>query len=301
MTITSADIRQFAAALAEEERSPATIQKYCCALRQFSAWLGEAPLTKHAVAAWKAALIESGRQPSTVNGKLTALDRWLDFCGRSACKASHLRLQRRAFCDTSRALSKSDYHRLIATAQARGQKRLALVIETLGATGMRVSELRHITPTAVHAGHATISLKGKSRTIFLPAQLCRKLAKYARRERIGEGPIFRTKSGRALSRQQIWAEMKTLCRCAGVNPACVFPHNLRHLFARTFYKAARNLAQLADVLGHTSIETTRLYLRTTSAEHTRLLDRLQLVTGTAPATQKRRPRRSAQRTRQHSP
>ena len=163
-------------------------------------------------------------------------------------------------------------------ARALGQERLALLMETVCATGIRVSEVRYITVEAARFGRAEIALKGKIRTILLPGKLCRKLLKYARKNKIASGEIFLTGGGRSLSRKQIWAEMKSLGKRAGIEPSKVFPHNLRHLFARMFYKVCRDVAKLADVLGHSSIETTRIYLISTGAEHARTLERLGLVT-----------------------
>ena len=188
-----------------------------------------------------------------------------------------MRIQRQLFRDPDRDLSKSEYDRLISAAQALGRNRLALLMETICATGIRVSEVKYITVEALRRGRAEIMLKGKVRTILIPSKLSRKLLKYARKEKTASGAIFRTKSGRELSRRQIWAELKQLCRYAGVSPTKVFPHNLRHLFAKVFYKACKDIARLADVLGHSSIETTRIYLISTGAQHRRDLDRLRLV------------------------
>ena len=167
--------------------------------------------------------------------------------------------------------------RLLETADTLRKNRLALLIETICATGIRVSEVRYITMEAVRAGYADVALKGKIRTILLPAKLCRKLQKYARKQKIASGEIFITRTGKGVSRRQIWAEMKALCKKAGVAASKVFPHNLRHLFARTFYRACRDVAKLADVLGHSSIETTRIYLISTGVEHARQLERLGLI------------------------
>ena len=188
-----------------------------------------------------------------------------------------LRLQRKLFRDESRDLSKAEYDRLVSTAERLGRERLALLLETICATGIRVSEVRYVTVEAAERGKAEISLKGKIRTILLPGKLCRKLLKYARKNKTASGEIFLTRNGTGLSRRQIWAEMKALCAEAGVEAGKVFPHNLRHLFARTFYHVCRDVAKLADVLGHSSIETTRIYLISTGAEHARTLERLGLV------------------------
>ena len=181
------------------------------------------------------------------------------------------------FRNTERELTKDEYSRLVETAQSLGRERLSLLIETICATGVRVSEVRYITIEAVHSGRADIALKGKIRTILLPGKLCRKLLKYARKKKIASGEIFLTRSGQGLSRRQIWAEMKAICARAGVEKTKVFPHNLRHLFARTFYRACRDVARLADVLGHSSIETTRIYLISSGVEHARQLERLGLI------------------------
>ena len=221
--------------------------------------------------------LSEGYAPSTVNGKLTALDRFFDFMGWADCKVRHLKVQRRLFRDSDRELSKVEYERLVAAAQSAGKERLALLMEAVCATGIRVSEVRYLTVEAARCGRTEIALKGKIRTILIPGKLCRKLWKYAQKQKITSGEIFRTRGGRGLSRKQIWAEMKAICKKAGVTPGKVFPHNLRHLFARTFYRACRDVAKLADVLGHSSIETTRIYLISTGAEHAKTLDRLRLV------------------------
>ena len=263
--------------LLEEEREPATIEKYLREVRAFAAWLGGAPVTKEGATAWKACLTASGFQSGTVNGKLSALNKFFTFLGWPDCRVKYLKIQRRVFRSSERELSREEYARLLETARALGRERLALLIETICATGIRVSELKYITAESVRNGRTEISLKGKVRTILIPGKLCRKLLKYARKRKIASGEIFLTRSGKSLSRRQIWAEMKALCARAGVERTKVFPHNLRHLFARTFYRACRDVVKLADVLGHSSIETTRIYLISTGAEHARQLERLGLV------------------------
>ena len=274
--ITEETLAAFARQLGEEERSPATLEKYLREVRQFAAFLGGREVTRELAAAWREEL--SARQsPATVNGKLTALDRLLAFLGWEDCRVKHLRVQRQLFRDSARELSREEYARLVETARRLGRGRLSLLMETICATGIRVSEVRYITAEAVREGRTEIALKGKIRTILLPGKLCRKLEKYARQKKITSGELFLTRSGRPMSRKQIWAEMKGVCRAAGVAPSKVFPHNLRHLFARTFYRVCRDVAKLADVLGHSSIETTRIYLISTGAEHARTLDQLRLI------------------------
>ena len=274
--ITEETLAAFARQLGEEERSPATLEKYLREVRQFAAFPGGREVTRELAAAWREEL--SARQsPATVNGKLTALDRLLAFLGWEDCRVKHLRVQRQLFRDSARELSREEYARLVETARRLGRGRLSLLMETICATGIRVSEVRYITAEAVREGRTEIALKGKIRTILLPGKLCRKLEKYARQKKITSGELFLTRSGRPMSRKQIWAEMKGVCRAAGVAPSKVFPHNLRHLFARCFYRVSRDVAKLADVLGHSSIETTRIYLISTGAEHARTLDQLRLI------------------------
>lgn len=275
--LTEHQIMDFGKYLRTEERSPATVEKYLRAMRQFRAFLAGGPVTKEAAAAWKASLLEQGRDPATVNGKLAALNAFWRFAGWEECRVKSLRLQRRLFRDDARELTREEYVRLTETAHALGRDRLALVMETVCATGIRVSELRYITAEAARAGRAEVSLKGKLRVILLPPRLCRRLLKYARRQKISSGELFRTRSGKGLSRKQVWAEMKGVCERAGVARSKVFPHNLRHLFARCFYRACRDIAALADVLGHARVETTRIYLVSTGAEHARTLERLGLL------------------------
>ena len=268
---------QFRRRLEEEERSGATVEKYLRGVEQFAAFLEGGAVTKAAAARWKERLLAEGQSPATVNGKLTALDRFLAFAGWEECRVRHLKVQRRLFRESSRELTREEYGRLVAAARAAGKERLELLLESVCATGVRVSEVKYLTVEAARRGKAEISLKGKIRTILLPGKLCRKLLKYAGRRKIASGEIFLTRGGKSLDRRQIWAEMKALCKKAGVAPSKVFPHNLRHLFARTFYRVCRDVARLADVLGHSSIETTRVYLISTGAEHARALERLRLI------------------------
>ena len=275
--LKAAYIAAFRQHLVEEEREPATIEKYLRDVSGFAAWIGEKPVTKETVTRWKEQLALSGCKPVTVNGKISAVNKFFAFLGWADCRVKYLKIQRRMFRNTERELTKDEYSRLVETAHNLGRERLALLIETICATGIRVSEVRYITIEAIQSGRADIALKGKIRTILLPGKLCRKLLKYARKKKIASGEIFLTRSGRSLSRRQIWAEMKAICARAGVEKTKVFPHNLRHLFARTFYRACRDVARLADVLGHSSIETTRIYLISSGVEHARQLEQLGLI------------------------
>lgn len=275
--ITADLIRAYGCYLKQEERTQATVEKYLRDVRAFALWLDGKAVTKEAVTGWKERLLEERRAPSTVNAALSALNGLFRFLGWEGCRARFVKVQRRLFRDPARELTRPDYDRLIAAARELGKERLALVMETICSTGVRVSEIRSITVETVQRGRAEISLKGKVRVILIPSKLARKLLKYAKKNKTVSGEIFLTENGKSLSRRQIWAEMKRLCVHAGVEPSRVFPHNLRHLFATAYYRAYKDIAKLADVLGHSSIETTRIYLLTSGAEHQRQLDRLGLV------------------------
>ena len=274
--LATGQLAAYARHLRAEERAIGTIEKYLRDVRAFAAWTENQPVTQELAAVWKEHLLATGHSPGTVNSMLAAINglfRFLDW----NIRVKFLKIQRRMFRDQSRELTREEYDLLVSTARASGKERLALLMEAICATGVRVSEVRYLTVEAARAGRADISLKGKIRTILLPGKLCRKLLKYARKNKTASGEIFITRSGKSMSRRQIWAEMKALCRAAGVDPRKVYPHNLRHLFARIFYKSCKDIARLADVLGHSSIETTRIYLVTTGAEYTKQLERLGLV------------------------
>ena len=275
--ISRDQIEGFARMLRREELRESTIENYLRHVAALGAWMGDEPVTKERVAAWKESLIDGGRCPGTVNSMLVSANRFLAFLGWGDCQVKALRVQRQLFRENRRELTRGEFDRLIAAARAAGRERLLLLMETICSTGIRVSEVKYITVEALRCGKAEIALKGKIRTILLPARLCQKLLKYCKKRNTVSGEVFLTKNGSSLSRKQIWAEMKSLCGLAGVAPSKVFPHNLRHLFARAFFKACRDVAQLADVLGHSSMETTRIYLISTGAEHARTLEQLRLV------------------------
>ena len=275
--LTEERIAAYGRNLATEERSHGTIENYLRHVSIFAAWLNGTPATKEQAAGWKEYLISQGYAPTTINSMLAALNGLFRFLGWDECRVKFLKVQRRLFRDAGRELTRPEYEHLLETAKERGQDRLVLLMEAICATGIRVSEVRYITMEAAQRGRAEISLKGKIRTILLPRKLCRKLLKYAKKNKTVSGEIFLTRNGTSLSRRQIWAELKHLCKYAGVEPSKVFPHNLRHLFATIFYKACKDIVRLADVLGHSSIETTRIYLVTSGTEHIRQLERLGLV------------------------
>ena len=275
--LTQQQIRTYAHYLQLEEKSGATMEKYLRDIRAFACWLDGRDISKELTSEWKSHLVSQDYAPTTVNAMLSALNSLLEFLNLRECRGKVLKIRRRLFRDADRELTKDDYQRLLNAAHKLGRERLGLLVETIGATGIRVSEVAYITVEAVQQGKAEIALKGKIRTILLPGKLCRKLLKYAKKQKTASGAIFRTKSGKELGRRQIWAELKGLCKYAGVEPRKVFPHNLRHLFATVFYRTCRDIAKLADLLGHSSIETTRIYLVTSGTEHQREIDRLGLV------------------------
>ena len=276
MTITQEQLDAFRAALENEEKSAATLDKYGRDARYFAQWLGSQPLTHQVALQYKNDLL-TRFAASSVNSILAALNSFFRFIGREDCRVRQVRVQYQTYCPEDRELSVQEYAALVRTARQQGRVRIALLLQTICATGIRVSELSAITVEAARKGVAVVRCKGKLRRVLLPSRLQSKLLRYARRRRIAYGPVFVTRTGQPLDRSNIWREMKSLCRDAGVESGKVFPHNLRHLFARSFYRLERDLAKLADLLGHSSINTTRIYVRTTSAEHRKYLEQMQLV------------------------
>ena len=276
MTVTYEQLDAFRAMLENEEKSAATLDKYCRDAQYFARWLGDQPLTHQAALQYKNELLTQFAA-SSVNSMLAALNSFFRAIGRQDCRVRQVRVQYQTYCSEDRELSAQEYAALVRTARQQGRARVALLLQTICATGIRVSELSAITVEAARKGVAVVRCKGKLRRVLLPSRLQSKLLRYARRRRIAYGPVFVTRTGQPLDRSNIWREMKSLCRTAGVDSAKVFPHNLRHLFARSFYRLERDLAKLADLLGHSSINTTRIYVRTTSAEHRKYLEQMQLV------------------------
>ena len=275
-SITQESVDRYCQALLEDERAGGTIQKYRRDLVAFMHFLDGRSVTKELAASWKEDLQKRNYAPRTINSMLAAINGFFSFMDWGI-KIRFLKIQRQMFRDASREMTRTEYDRLLTAARDSGQERLPLIMETLGATGIRISELRDITVEAAQRGKATVSLKGKIRTILLSTKLCRKLLKYAKKQKIAAGEIFLTSSGKSISRRQVWFELKRLCKAAGVEASKVFPHNFRHLFATIFYRACKDIARLADVLGHSSIETTRIYLTVSGGDQARQLDRLGLV------------------------
>ena len=264
--------------LIHREYSPATIQKYTRALTRFFAdtGTGKKP-TRETVAAWRDNLTAKGYTPSTVNTLLAAVNDYQESIDNPAGKAKPLKRQRRIFADPGRELSRAKYFRLLNAARSTGNKRSQLLLETICSTGIRVSELQFITAEAVRRHKASIRCKGKCREILLPAELCHRLTRWCQKHRIHTGPVFLSRQGKPLCRVTVWKLLKALCQRANVAWKKVFPHNLRHLFARTFYDLEKNISKLADLLGHSSIETTRIYIMESGAEHERLLNKMHLL------------------------
>lgn len=271
------DAEQFRMYLQEQERSRATVEKYTKILQQLYAWLPEDKLLdKQRLIDYKQKM-QNDHAPVGVNVKIAAINGFCRFMGRPEYIIKPLRIQRRIFAAAEQELSREEYLSLVEAAERKKDRRLSLLLQLMASTGIRVSEIRYVTAEALIQGRIQIHLKGKVRTILLPGKLCRKLQKYQKSQHIKSGPLFRSHSGKEMDRRQIWAQMKRLCADAGVPAERVFPHNLRHLFARIFYKAQRDIAKLADVLGHSNIETTRIYLLSSGQEHQAVLDRLRLV------------------------
>lgn len=275
MKLSAERIRDFAKFLRCEEKSPATREKYLRDVQSFCAYAGDVDISKEVVIAWKTHLLERGYAASSINSMLASVNSLLNFLGMTDCKVKNIRTQRQTYCAEDKELTKTEYLRLLTV--SRKNERLNLVLQTICGTGIRVSELQYFTVEAIRLGKVTIDCKNKTRTILVPGKLKKILLNYAGRHGIVGGAVFVTRTGKPLNRSNIWAAMKKLCRSAGVKSSKVFPHNLRKLFARTFYGIEKDIAKLADILGHSSINTTRIYIMTTGVEHRRKIDRLGLV------------------------
>lgn len=275
--LTSEAIERFRKYLREEEKSENTIQKYLRDVRAFAAYSGGAEVTKETVIAYKGNLLSESYAVRSVNSMLASLNSLFAFLGWEDCRVKSIKLQRQLYCSEEKELTKAEYTRLVNAAKQKGNERLNLILQTICGTGIRVSELQFITVEAVKRGKAAVSLKGKARTVFIVKELQKKLLRYAAEQGIKSGAVFITRTGKPISRTNIWREMKGLCEQANVNPNKVFPHNLRHLFARVFYGIEKDIAKLADILGHSSINTTRIYIISTGDEHRRRMENMRLI------------------------
>lgn len=262
--------------LSEQEKSPATIQQYLRELENLYLYLQNEPLTKTSLLGWKEHIILQ-YAPASVNNMLAAVNSFLSFIGLAAYKMKPLKIQREIFSRAERELTREEYVRLVHTAQHTGNERLALILQTVCATGIRVSELQYITAEAVYTCRAQVNCKGKRRTVILPIKLCRLLKKYLNKQKRTTGAVFVTRTGKPLDRSNIWREMKALCHHAHVSAEKVFPHNLRHLFARTYYTLEKDLSRLADILGHSNVNTTRIYTMESGIIHAQQMERMRLI------------------------
>jgi len=269
-------VLEFKDYLMNEERSLATIEKYMRDIRHFAAFADGSAITKQTVLEYKSKLGDSYAVTSA-NSMIAALNSFLRFCGWQDLCVKQFKVQKQAYCSEEKELTKAEYLRLLEAARANRNEKLNLILQTICGTGIRVSELQYVTVESAQKGEATVNCKGKKRRIFIVPELKKKLLRYAKEQGILSGVIFLTGSGQPISRNKIWKDMKSLCEKADVAPEKVFPHNLRHLFARTFYGIEKDIAKLADILGHSSINTTRIYIVTTGAEHRRKMENMRLI------------------------
>ena len=269
-------INEFEIYLRNEERSAATIEKYMRDVRCFTAFIGDAAIDKQKVLDYKSKL---GAEYAVVsaNSMIAAMNCFLRFCGWHDLCVKQFKMQREVYCSEEKELTRAEYVRLLEAANAKHNERLNLIIQTICGTGIRVSELQYITVETLHNGEAIVNCKGKNRRVFIVPELKKKLLRYVKEQGISTGTVFVTRGGKPVSRNSIWKDMKALCEQANVSPSKVFPHNLRHLFARTFYGIEKDIAKLADILGHASINTTRIYIVTTGAEHKRKMEHMRLI------------------------
>ena len=275
-TITQDLIEKFENYLINEEKASATLEKYMRDIKAFCVWSGSSEIDKRKVLDYKEYLIGKFA-PASVNSVLSSLNSFFEFNNWHEMKVKMLKIQKQIFAQKDKELSKSEYERLLDAAKAKSNKRLYLLMQTICASGIRVSELRYITIDAIKRREAIINCKGKMRIVILPKELCRMLTEYAKTQKITSGAVFVTKSGKPLDRSTIWKMMKALCKSAGVSKDKVFPHNLRHLFARTFYSIQKDIVRLADILGHSSVNTTRIYTMETGEIHRRQIQKLGLL------------------------
>lgn len=270
-------LEQFRAKLLLEEKSKNTVEKYLRDTKKFLQYIAGEEITKPAVLSYKQYLLDSGYAERSINSMLASVKHFLKSIGKVNMSAKSIRIQQKPFCESEKELTREEYIRLLNEAESEHKLRLSMMLQTICATGIRVSELKYITVKAVRKGEVKVNCKGKVRLIMIIKSLQKKLLAYIREQRIEKGMVFITKSGQPLNRSNIWREMKRICKAARVNPKKVFPHNLRHLFARCFYAIDKDLAKLADILGHASINTTRIYLTDDGREHRKKLEMLRLI------------------------
>lgn len=274
--LTQQHIDQFTAYLLNEEKSRTTVEKYRRDVSAFLRWLGAREVNKAVILHYKEHLM-GHYAVASVDSMLSALNSFFTYRQWLDCKVKTIKQQKQIFCPEERELTKQDYMSLLQAAYSQKNKQMYYVLQTICATGIRVSELPYITAEAVREGRANVACKGKMRTIFLPKDLCGILKQYLKQQKITEGSVFVTRNGKPLHRSNIWKQMQRLCSLAGVPKDKVYPHNLRHLFARTYYAQQKDIVRLADILGHSSINTTRIYTIESGDVHRRQIQRLGLV------------------------
>lgn len=274
--LTNEQLNKFKEYLYEEDRSIITIKKYIHDILIFYNFIRTNDITKSIILEYKKELLNK-YSVTSANSMLAALNAFLRFLGLHNLCVKQYKIQKQVFCSEEKELSKYEYQRIVEAAQRKGNQRLNLIIQTICGSGIRVSELKYITVEAVKKGEAIVACKGKNRKIFIVSELKKKLLNYIEEQNITSGPVFITKNGKPVSRHNIWRDMKALCEDADVSPSKVFPHNLRHLFARTFYDIEKDIAKLADILGHSSINTTRIYILTTATEHKKKMENMKLI------------------------
>ena len=274
--ITNELIQKFKTYLINEEKSSATLEKYIRDVIAFMQWLNDRVVKKVVVMEYKQNLIEN-YAPASANSMLSSINSFFGYMEWYDCKVKTFKIQKQIFANKDKELTKAEYERLLIAAKGMQNEKLYMLMQTICSTGIRVSELRYITTDSVHRGKAIINCKGKMRVVILPKQLCKMLSAYIKEQKISSGSVFVTKNGKPLDRSNIWKLMKDLCESAGVSKDKVFPHNLRHLFARTYYSLEKDVVRLADILGHSSVNTTRIYTMETGEQHRIQIQRLGLL------------------------
>ena len=274
--ITNESITNFKERLIEEEKSPATVDKYVRDVTLFMAWCNNTRLCKALVLEYKQMAVEK-YAPASVNAIISSLNSFFAFMNWYDMRIKALKIQRQIFAERDKELTKAEYERLLTASKRKNNERLYYLMQTICSSGIRVSELSSITVEAVKNQRANINCKGKMRVVILPRELCKMLINYAKRQKITSGAVFVTRTGKPLDRSTIWKMMKALCESAGVDKSKVFPHNLRHLFARTYYSIQKDIVRLADILGHTSVNTTRIYTMEVGDIHRMQIQKLGLL------------------------
>ncbi len=277
MKLTDSIINAFKEYLIDNDKSVYTVDKYIRDVMKFEEFAGDCEIVKETAGEYRNYLVRKGYSVRSINSMLSSVNALFEFLNRHDLKVKTIKMQRSVYCPEDKELTRAEYQRLCTAAKMKKNNRLELIIETVCATGIRIGELKYITVESAKRGEAVVTLKGKTRYVFIPKELKRKLLRYASEHNIKSGMIFVTRTGKEVNRTNVWRDMKNLCKDAGVKPEKVFPHNLRHLFARTFYNIDKDIAKLADILGHSSIDTTRIYIISTGAEHRRLIEKMKLI------------------------